>query len=302
MRISIYNPECLDEIGNRSNQEDSVYPEVGQATAESRFFVVCDGMGGHEHGEVASQTVCQALAEHINRHWDGNFFSDDLFHDALHAAILEINKLDEDSVRKPGTTMTFLCLHSGGVTAAHIGDSRIYHIRPSERRILYKSRDHSLVYDLFLSGEIKKEEMATYNKKNVLTRAILPNQDREPKADIVHITDICPNDYFILCTDGLLENMDDKELVRTLSTNMSDKEKCEELSLKTNRNTDNHSAYIIQIKNVDAEDDDEHHINDEAVVRSNAILLETSEEKANEIVKHSIVNRIINWIRKNGSK
>ena len=254
-------------------------------------------MGGHEHGEVASQTVCQTLAEHINRHWDGYFFSDDLFYDALHAAIIEINKLDDDSVRKPGTTMTFLCLHCGGVMAAHIGDSRIYHIRPSERRILYKSRDHSLVYDLFLAGEITKDEMSTYNKKNVLTRAILPNMDQEPKADIVHITDIRPCDYFVLCTDGLLENMDDQELICTLSTNMSNKEKCEELSLRTNRNTDNHSAYIIQIKNVDAEDNDGHLINDETVVRSNAILLETYGVNRNENVKCNIVNRIIKWFR-----
>lgn len=297
MRISIYPPECLNEIGSRLNQEDSVYPEVGQATAESRFFVVCDGMGGHEHGEVASHTVCQALAEHINRHWDGNFFSDNLFHNALHAAIIEINKLDDDSVRKPGTTMTFLCLHRGGATVAHIGDSRIYHIRPSERHILYKSRDHSLVYDLFLANEITQDEMSTYNKKNVLTRAILPNMDQEPKADIAHITDICADDYFVLCTDGLLENMNDIELVNLLSTDSSNKAKCEKLTLITKGNTDNHSVYIIQIRDAEAEENDEQFVNDEAVVRSNAILFETSDNNMKETVKHSIVNKILNWFR-----
>lgn len=296
MRISIYPPECLNEIGNRPNQEDSVYPEIRKATAKSRFFIVCDGMGGHEHGEVASQTVCQALADYINRHWDGNNFSDDLFYDALHTAIIEINKLDNDSVRKPGTTMTFLCLHRGGVIVAHIGDSRIYHIRPSEQRILYKSRDHSLVYDLFLAGDITKDEMSTYNKKNVLTRAILPNMNREPKADIVHITDISADDYFVLCTDGLLEKLNDIELVNLLSTDLSNKAKCEELCQITNGNADNHSAYIIQIKNVDAEEDDGHYINDEAVVRSNVILLETSKDNMKK-AKNSIISRLLNWFR-----
>lgn len=297
MKISIYPPEFLNEIGNRPNQEDSVYPENGNATAESRFFVVCDGMGGHEHGEVASQTVCQSLADYINRHWDRNFFSDDLFYDALNSAMCEINKLDNNSVRKPGTTMTFLCLHRGGATVAHIGDSRIYHIRPSERRILYKSRDHSLVYDLFLAGEITKDEMSTYNKKNVLTRAILPNMDQEPNADIAHITDICADDYFVLCTDGLLENLNDIELVNLLSTDLSNKAKCEELTLLTKENADNHSAYIIQIKDVDAEENDRQLINDEAVVRSNSLLFETSDNNMSKTVKHSIINRLFNWLR-----
>lgn len=299
MRIFIKNPVCLNEMGSRSNQEDSMYPEIGRATAESRLFIVCDGMGGHEHGEVASQTVCQALSEYINNHWDGNSFSDELLYDALHNAICKINELDDDSVRKPGTTMTFLCLHCGGAIVAHIGDSRIYHIRPSEQRILYKSRDHSLVYDLFLAGEITQEEMATYNKKNVLTRAILPNLDREPKADIAHITDIQAGDYFVLCTDGLLENMSDQELVRLLAQNSSNEGKWQRLLRITQKNADNHSAYIIQIENVEAENCDEELIDDEAITRSNAILLDKKEPKVGQPLLSRIFNKIKCWRRKN---
>lgn len=293
MKISIYPPECLNEIGNRPNQEDSVYPEVGQATAESSFFIVCDGMGGHEHGELASQTVCHTLAEYINCHWNGDYFSDDLFHDALHAAIYEINKLDDNSVRKPGTTMTFLCLHRGGVIAAHIGDSRIYHIRPSEERILYKSRDHSLVYDLFLAGEITEDEMSTYNKKNVLTRAILPNMDQMPKADIAHITDICAGDYFVLCTDGLLENLNDRELVSLLEEDDPDEEKSRKISQETSANADNHSLYIIHIKDVEKERSDELLIDDENSTKWNSNLLEKS--MINESIIDKLISKIIEW-------
>lgn len=295
MKISINNPVYLNEIGRRSNQEDSIYPEIGQATTESKIFIVCDGMGGHEHGEVASQTVCHALSDYINHHWDGRFFSDDLWYDALQATICQINKLDDDSVRKPGTTMTFLCLHRGGVLVAHIGDSRIYHIRPSEQRILYKSRDHSLVYDLFLAGEITQEEMTTYDKKNVLTRAILPNMDREPKADIAHITDVQAGDYFVLCTDGLLEKMSDQELIGLFTKNSSNEKKCHDLLQMTQDNADNHSAYIIQIRDIEAEEGDEQLINDESITRSNAILLEKREETKNKSGKHNILRKIANW-------
>lgn len=297
MKICINNPVYLSETGRRSNQEDSIYPEIGQATTESKIFIVCDGMGGHEHGEVASQTVCHTLSDYINHHWDGEYFSDDLLYDALHATICQINKLDDDSVRKPGTTMTFLCLHRGGVLVAHIGDSRIYHIRPSEQRILYKSRDHSLVYDLFLSGEITQEEMTTYDKKNVLTRAILPNMDREPKADIAHITDIQVGDYFILCSDGLLEKTSDQELIGLFTQNLSNEEKCQKLLQMTQDNADNHSAYIIQISDLEVENGDEQLFNDEAITRSNAILLERSEELVQKPFRHKIFRKITNWFK-----
>lgn len=297
MKISINNPVYLNEIGRRSNQEDSIYPEIGQATTESKIFIVCDGMGGHEHGEVASQTVCDTLSNYINSHWDGGYFSDDLLFDALQATICQINKLDDDSVRKPGTTMTFLCLHRGGVLVAHIGDSRIYHIRPSEQSILYKSRDHSLVYDLFLAGEITQEEMTTYDKKNVLTRAILPNMDREPKADIVHITDVQAGDYFVLCTDGLLEKMSDQELIGLFIKNSSNEEKCQDLLQMTQENADNHSAYIIQIRDIEAENGDEQLFNDEAITRSNAILLERNEEFVRKPFRHKIFRKITSWFK-----
>ena len=292
MIISIDYPQCLYDIGKRPNQEDSVYPSVGSATEDSRLFIVCDGMGGHHHGELASQAVCNSMSGFINEHWNGDIFQDQLLRDALREAINEINKLDDGSPQKPGTTMTFLCVHRGGVLAAHIGDSRIYHIRPSEQRILYKSRDHSLAYDMFLAGEITKEEMATYPKKSVLTRAILPNQEREPKADIVHIKDIQSGDYFILATDGIFEHMTDDTLVKLVCENMSDKDKCLKLGLLTQESADNHSAYIIRIKDVETEDGDEQYIDDEVEVRHNAIKLEDSPTP-----KESIKSRIINKIK-----
>ena len=200
-----------------------------------------------------------------------------------------MNHLENNSIRKPGTTMTFLCLHQGGATVAHIGDSRIYHIRPSEKRILYKSRDHSLVYDLFLAGELKMEEMKTYGKKNVLTRAIMPNEGNNPKADIVHITNILPGDFFLLCSDGILENMSDELLVEMLEKKESDEKKCQALIQSTANNTDNHSAYLIRISNVEREKDDDQLLDDEAKSHSNAILF----ERACKTDKLSWLSRVI---------
>lgn len=292
MKISIYNPTCLNELGSRKNQEDAVFPKMGHANEDSRLFIVCDGMGGHKYGEIASHIVCDSLAQYINAHWDGDTFNDQIFYEALHYSIDKLNVIDDDSVRKPGTTMTLLCLHNGGAFAAHIGDSRIYHIRPSEKRILYKSRDHSLVYDLFLSGEILQSEMSNHPKKNVLTRALLPNPESEPKADIIHITDILPEDIFILCSDGILENIDDAKLVNTLCSIEHEKDFYHRLKQETLNNSDNHSAYIICIKNLHREHGEEQALNEETISRSNAILFEKQINKSENSYWSLIISKL----------
>lgn len=272
MEITILQPQVIQELGNRSNQEDSVFPKQGEATENDRLFVLCDGMGGHENGEVASQLVCDVLPEYIRAHWNGGCFPDGLLQDALNEVNSRINEYPSESIRKMGTTLTFLCIHQGGVFMAHIGDSRIYHIRPSEHLIIYKSRDHSLAYDLYMAGEIKYEELATY-KKNVITRAIMPGQEKPFKADIAHTTDVKPGDYFLLCSDGLLENMSDEELVNLLCSDLNNDQKRELLIENSKDNKDNHSAILVQISEV-AKTEEESYINDETTNRSNAIVFE----------------------------
>ena len=274
MRIFVKQPLCIHELGKRQNQEDSVFPPDGGASIDDRLFMVCDGMGGHEHGEVASQLVCGVLSACVKEHFDGNVLTDDMLHDALDEVFRQINQLDDGTVKRMGTTLTLLCLHHGGATMAHIGDSRIYHIRPRERRILYKSRDHSLVYDLFMAGEIKQEEMATYSKKNVITRAVMPGLERQPKADIVHSTDILPGDIFILCSDGMLEQMSDSALVDLLTKGMADEEIRQRLIEVTKDNKDNHSAWLVSIDRVESETGDESLLHDEDKARCNALLWE----------------------------
>lgn len=291
MKITIRQPQIIHELGSRSNQEDSVFPTVNKASEDNCVFILCDGMGGHENGEVASQLVCQELSEYIEKNWDGGVFSEELFYTALDEVFLKINEYDSDSFRKMGTTLTFLCLNQGGALMAHIGDSRIYHIRPSEHLILYKSRDHSLAYDLYMAEEISYEELTTY-KKNVITRAIMPGMDRQPKADIVHSTDIQDGDYFFLCSDGMLEQMSDDDLLDILSSDMSDEKKREILIEKTKDNKDNHSAFILQIENVAEEGQDFSYVNDESTSRSNAILLEKTpsglKKESNHNQTHSL--------------
>ena len=80
---------------------------------------------------------------------------------------------------------------------AHIGDSRVYHLRPGQG-ILFETRDHSLVNDLIKVGELTPEAAKDFPQKNVITRVMQPNQERRARADIKEITDVRPGDYFFM--------------------------------------------------------------------------------------------------------
>lgn len=263
----------IKELGQRANQEDSMFPEMGNATNDDRLFILCDGMGGHEKGEVASQTVCEAMGESVMKQCPDaeGVFTDDVLLQALSDALDALDKKDDGSEKKMGTTMTFLKLHKDGATIAHIGDSRVYHIRSGatagDTKILFQTRDHSLVNDLVKSGNLTPEEAKNFERKNVITRAMQPNLERRPRADIYHTDDIKAGDYFMLCSDGILEQMED-ENIRFIFSGESpnihnDADRVEMIRKVTADNKDNHTAFIIHISEVEgapakqpADDDD----------------------------------------------
>ncbi len=248
-----------DAAGN-PHQEDCTFPLPGDLKDSDRTFILCDGMGGHDAGEVASATVCESMGRHIlnDGHDAEGVFTDDDLKNAIAAAFGELDRKDSGAEKKMGTTMTFLKLHNDGATVAHMGDSRVYHIRPgkdgAETRILFATEDHSLVNDLVKAGEITREEARTSRQKNVITRAMQPNMDSRPKADIRHITDIRPDDYFYMCSDGMLEapDMESGESLRNIFSGKvpSPEAKVKILKEVTKDNRDNHTALIIHIEEV----------------------------------------------------
>ena len=273
MKFRLAQPQFIHEIGKRNNQEDTLFPSAGQATADDRLFIVCDGMGGHEHGEVASRIVSDTFSSYVHEHvGPDTVFTDDMFNEALQLAYAELDKADPGtSHKKMGTTLTFLLFHKGGCFMAHIGDSRIYHVRPDESRFLYMSRDHSLVFELFRSGEISYDEMKTHPKKNVITRAMMPGEDNRVAAETVNTTDIQPGDYFYLCSDGMLEQSEESDIMGILSSENTDEAKQQRLISATLDNKDNHTAYILRVESVEAEPGDSDQRNDESTSRSNVV-------------------------------
>lgn len=165
-------------------------------------------------------------------------------------------------------------------------------MRPSAKKLLYQSKDHSLVYDLYQAGEISYEEMATSPQKNIITRAMQPGKDNRCKPSIVHITDLRPGDYLYICSDGMLEQMDNDALCQLFSSQDSDEAKRQQLIEATKGNKDNHSAYFVGIASVSSGEGDESLLDDEQTSKDNALNIRPvfeAEEVASDVEEVSVV-------------
>jgi hypothetical protein len=140
------------------------------------------------------------------------------------------------------TTLTLAVIKENSILVAWCGDSKIYHIR--KNKILWKSKDHSLVQHLVDIGEIDEDEAANHPKRNVIFRSISANT-KEEDIDFYLLNDIQQDDYLLLATDGIFEQIDDEILIEILNHENEDKAKliytkCEG---KTN---DNYSMFLLK--------------------------------------------------------
>lgn len=250
----IKQPLYFTEIGRKDNQEDSIFPAPGQATAADRVLMVCDGMGGHADGEVASRCVAETVGRITSQQVDCTMEQmAETFDRALDEAYQEMDRLDAgESAKKMGTTLTFLAFCQDGALVAHIGDSRVYQFRPGVG-IVMQTRDHSLVNDLVAAGEITEEEARTHPRRNVITRAIMPchgDDDCKCRASKRMVTDVMKGDIFLLCCDGVVEEVDNQELTEVMLSGKSLQEKLDTLkSLCADRDTrDNYTCYLVEME------------------------------------------------------
>ena len=252
MKISIRQPLGYSEIGFKENQEDAVYPAFDQVSDRQRCFVLCDGVGGSEHGEIASQAVSKAIGLYLeNKLKSQDCLNENDIDAAVENAYDALDKIAKGhSSNFMATTLACVCIHSNGVLVSHMGDSRIYHVRPGAG-ILYQSADHSLVNALLQAGELTIEEARVFPRKNVITKAIQPNTDNREHAESFQLTDIRSGDYFFLCCDGVLENLTNERLCEILTMDISDYKKIDIIKAEgANRTKDNYTAYLIPIDKV----------------------------------------------------
>jgi len=250
MKITLHPPVCLHEMGKRKNNEDYIYPsKKNQGMAKSSgLFLVCDGVGGSAKGEEASKIVCEVFSKVLVG--KKTVKAEDVA-EALKAAEDAIDEYTRNDPESKGmaTTLTLLSLHKKGVTIAHLGDSRVYQIRGNE--IIFRTNDHSFVNELVSNNIITEAEAREHPKRNVVTKAIVGAFSPQVP-DVEYIEDVHPGDYFFLCTDGILESIDDEQLVKIISkSGRSDIEKVNDIYKICNKESkDNFSSWLLQIDQV----------------------------------------------------
>lgn len=181
------------------------------------LYVVCDGMGGHAAGEVASEIAATTIAERAPRHLDAEALGR-----AVEEANLAIIRAAREGVGRAGmgTTCTAAMLENERLVIAQVGDSRAYLLHNGKLQQL--TRDHSLMADLIEAGKITPEEAKTHPQRSVITRALGSDPRTEP--DLYEIN-VETGDRLLLCSDGLSTMLEDFE-IEAVMCRASDPQRC----------------------------------------------------------------------------
>lgn len=233
----------LSDIGNfRSVNEDY----VGYFEDENlRLYIIADGMGGHNAGEVASKLAVESTINYIKLGTD-TINIEELLIEAIKIANKKIYKMAEESnmLKGMGTTITACIIKDCNMIIANVGDSSCFVI--DENEITKITKDHSYVQELLDRGTITEAQAVNHPNKNIITRALgtdLIVQVDTFKVDITNIKKV------VMCTDGLSNSISQKEIYDIILFNGNDNANaCRELVelCKTKEGKDNISVMAFE--------------------------------------------------------
>lgn len=205
------------DIGRaRSTNQDSFF--AGRIGESAVFAVVCDGMGGANAGNVASENAVRCISDYIVRSYRAEMTSDSV-EQMLKNAVASANiELYDMSVGNPvyngmGTTAVLALVKGTTAVIAHVGDSRIYLLNNGVKQL---TRDHSVVQSLIESGKITSEDAKVHPRKNVITRAVGAEENIAVDTAVLTLED---NDALLLCTDGLTNFLSDGDILELFKSN-----------------------------------------------------------------------------------
>lgn len=218
----------LTDPGCVRKQNQDAY-QIEQLDKNSLLCIVCDGMGGAKSGNIASTLAMDVFAQEVRRCWKPSLTQSDV-DQILRGAVKLANFTVYDQAQQfvdftgMGTTLVAVLIWGKKVTVVNVGDSRVYGI--NKNGIQQITRDHSLVQMMVERGELKPEQAKSYPGKNFITRAI----GTEPiiLCDLYH-QDAEKGDYFLLCSDGLSNVLDDQEILFEVVHGVNKARCCERL-------------------------------------------------------------------------
>lgn len=190
--------------GGREYNEDYVYKKD---FSDGILFILADGLGGHQHGELASKCIAYTFLKAAEPSPDTDM------EEWIRAGISRGNENLLVIQAKKGcnmkTTAVVLSIRLSGASWAHVGDSRLYYFKKD--RIEAVTEDHSVAYKKYKAGEITKEQIGTDEDQSSLLRSL--GGRTCPIIDTDHAAALEPGDAFLLCSDGLWEFISDEEML-----------------------------------------------------------------------------------------
>ncbi len=238
------NVGCVRELN-----EDSFCVHVFDEAMERGFFLVADGMGGHNAGEVASQSAATYIADKLQE-----VICDvspeeipQILSDVIDEANAYVYKRSQESSEHSGmgTTIVAAVVCDKKIYVANVGDSRAYCFHKDN--VLQITTDHSVVAELVMSGTITKQEARCHPQKNIITRAV--GTDAEVETDIFEHK-CSKGDTVILCSDGLCSMIDDDKISEIVKDGKNSEDTVCKLidAAKTSGGLDNITVICIRFK------------------------------------------------------
>ena len=236
----------LTKQGGRDHNEDY----IRKATYEEQLcLILCDGLGGHACGEIASELVAESIAKGFEK--QGYYAG--FFKDALEQAQKELleEQVRRDLCNSMKTTAVVLVITPDLIQWAHIGDSRLYRIYENGTKY-QRTRDHSLVQILCDTGEIKESEIRTHEDRNKLLRA-MGAQWGTKTYDISAVVERGETQAFVLMTDGFWEYVYEEEMLATYNEASSAQAWLDAMGKYVLKRadmtkTDNYSAIVVRVE------------------------------------------------------
>lgn len=234
---------CKTGVGNRDVNEDCY--AVSEHN-DSFCFVLADGLGGHQRGELASQNAVETVSSLFSKEGYYNTFFQDAF-SLAHKSIIDIQNTKKADMK---TTIVSLVVEKNRCYWAHIGDSRLYAFRSNE--MLFRTKDHSVPQKLAMIGSIKESEIRCHPDRNRLLK-VLGDTVSTPDADVAKAMRIAGECCFLLCSDGFWEPISDETMLDSLkkSNSMENWVNDMENKIVVNQNKgdlDNYTAIAIRAK------------------------------------------------------
>jgi len=243
-----YQEDCIG-VGNL--YRDTLFASL--AHQKGNLYVLADGAGGHEAGDIASELAVYRTLTFYYEQTNGN--KEKLLLEAIKQASYQIsNYAAKKGISEARATIVCALIQGNELYVVNVGDSRAYLIRNGQAVQL--SQDHSLVSQWVREGKLKPEEAQNHAYRNVITQALGSKTEIKPT---VHWEELLPGDEILLCSDGLHGDVNDAMIAKTVSRAVNPQEACEKLVDLANEagGNDNISVIIINIDFLESEENDQ---------------------------------------------